>query len=346
VPGVDRLRASGHRVEVESTLRASRYAATISAAIACAFLFVGASAAAARTGRTRGVDPTGHRVRSGTVVRSLPNPLYGVTVDTVTSLTPIVQGAQSLPETPTTRIYFDVREPASYYTAAIDALEPKSYLMGELLDSSDEKRIGTRAWQKRIKSYLSTLGNKIDIWEIGNEVNGNWTGRYRVVATKLADAYDAVSSAGGRSALTLYYNVGCGDGKSELDPLSFSSRYVPPAVRSGLDYVFLSYYEDTCGGIRPSAAAWTAYFAQLHQLYPNALLGFGEVGMDRPVTTSTLAVAQSIMNYYYGLHIGLPYYVGGYFWWYYDEDCLPSTSAPLWPTLTSAFQAEAASLGP
>jgi hypothetical protein len=332
-------------VELESAVTARRYATITSALLVCAFLFAGVSAAAGAN-RSRGVVPPRQGARVGARGRTLPSPIFGVTVDSVANLAQIVQGAQSLPDIPTTRIYFDVREPASYYAALVDALQPRSYLMGELLDSSDERRIGTHALDKRVKSFLATFGNKIDVWEVGNEVNGNWTGRYRVVASKLIGAYDAVSAAGGRTALTLYYNVGCGDGASELDPLSFSSKYVPSTVRSGLNYVFLSYYEDSCGGIRPSATAWTAYFAQLHRLYPNALVGLGEVGMSNPVTGSTLTTAQSIMAYYYGLKVALPYYIGGYFWWYYDEDCLPSPSAPLWPALVSAFQSEAASLGP
>ncbi len=278
--------------------------------------------------------------------RALPSPLYGVTVDSIGNLSTIVTGVQRLPEVPTTRIYFDVKEPARYYSAAVDALQPVSFLMGELLDSSDEKKISAPAYNRRVKSYLATLGNKIDLWEIGNEVNGNWTGRYRVVETKLTDAYDDVAAAGHRSALTLYYNVGCGDGASELDPLAFSAQYVPQSVRDGLAYVLLSYYEDDCNNLRPSQATWTQYFQQLHALYPNAQLGFGEIGLDQPVTASTEADAESVMRYYYGLKIALPYYVGGYFWWYYNEDCLPYDMAPLGPTLNAAFTTEAGALAP
>ncbi len=77
-----------------------------------------------------------------------------------------------------------------------------------------------------------------------------------------------MTSVGGRSALTLDYNVGCGDGPKELDPIAFSQKYVPAPVRDGLDYVLLSYYEGNCDGIRPTAATWAAYFARLHDLYP------------------------------------------------------------------------------
>ena len=140
--------------------------------------------------------------------------------------------------------------------------------------------------------------------------------------------------------------MGCGDGRRELDPITFSEQYVPAAVRHGLDYVLLSYYEDDCHGIRPCASTWTAYFARLHTLYPNAMVGFGEIGMDEPATPATQASAQSLMDYYYGLAIPLAYYVGGYFWWYYDEDCLPAGTKALWSTLQSSFAAEALAFSP
>jgi hypothetical protein len=275
----------------------------------------------------------------------LGSPLYGTTVDDVAHLRQIVDSLRHLPRMPTTRIYFDVNEPAKYYKYPVSQLRPVSYLMGELLDSADETRITTAAYNARVKSYVAAFKNQIDLWEIGNEVNGNWTGPYPTVETKLTTAYDDVATAHQRTALTLYYNVGCGDGPAELDPIAFSRVYVPSTVRNGLSLVLLSYYEDNCNGIRPSAGTWKRYFTKLHALYPHALLGFGEVGMNSPVTARALGKAESLVRYYYGLGIKLPYYVGGYFWWYFYEDCLPYQSKPLWATLRAGFQSEASALG-
>jgi len=283
---------------------------------------------------------------STTPMRAVPTPLYGATVDSVANMADIVASSRALDHMPVTRVYFNVRQSAASYAAAIRAIQPVSYVMGELLDSSDERHISTNAYNKRVQSYVSSLGTLVDIWEIGNEVNGNWTGRYSTVEAKLSDAFHDVASVGKRTALTLFYNIGCGDGPKELDPIAFSQKYVPASVRAGLDYVLLSYYEGDCHGIRPSATTWTAYFARLHALYPHAQLGFGEVGMDKPATAATLGTARSLMDYYYGLAIDLPYYVGGYFWWYYDQDCLPLASKPLWGTLQAAFDSEAIALAP
>jgi hypothetical protein len=305
---------------------------------------MGAPAGAGPPHKTRVLDANTSRQISTAANRPLPSPLYGTTADDVSNVTSTVAGVQNLPQAPTTRLYFDVGEPASYYTAAINALRPVSYIMGELLDSSDETSISTSAYNTRVNSYLAAFGSKVDLWEIGNEVNGNWTGSYPTVSAKLTEAYNDVSAAGKSSALTLYYNAGCGDGSSELSPLAFSSKYVPASVRDGLSYVLLSYYEDSCNGIRPSAATWTAYFQQLHALYPNAKLGFGEVGLSNPVQSKTLTSAESMISHYYGLSINLPYYAGGYFWWYFEEDCLPYASKALWTSLEHGFTAEAASL--
>jgi hypothetical protein len=301
------------------------------------------SAAASHPASEAAPHPRDHRPAAPSGPRRLPDTLYGVTADDVTGLTQLIDGARHLPEKPVTRIYFDAAEPPAYYTAAVRALRPVSYLMGELLDSSDEAHISVAAYRVRVRAYLAAFGPEIDLWEIGNEVNGDWTGPYSAVEAKLAVAYAQISPRHLPAALTLYQNAGCGDGPTELSPLAFSERYVPAAIRRGLSYVFLSYYEGQCGGLRPAAAAWTSTFRALHRLYPRARLGFGEIGLAKPITAATRARAAGMLHYYYGLPIRLPFYAGGYFWWYYAEDCLPVGRAPLWTALRSAFAAQAAS---
>ncbi|MGI8578444.1 MAG: hypothetical protein ACR2KG_11145 [Nocardioidaceae bacterium] len=282
----------------------------------------------------------------GPAIRTMSDPTqYGVTADEVANPGQVAQSEHHLPDRPTTRIYFDVLRPARYYTHAVNALRPGSYVMGELLDSSDETKISVAAFGARVRSYLATFGGRVDIWEIGNEVNGDWLGSYRKVADRMIEAYDGVSRYGLRTALTLYYNVGCGDGPKELSPIAFTKRYVPQSMRDELDYVLLSYYESDCHGSRPSAAAWTAYFQRLHALYPNALLGFGEIGMNHPATAQTLPAARSLIRHYYGLDITYPYFIGGYFWWYYAEDCVPYRHKPLWQAIRKGFASEATSIG-
>lgn len=286
-----------------------------------------------------------HRV----VASTLGSPLFGVTIDSVDTIAAVIEAERLLPQRPTTRVYFDVKEPASYYASAVSQLHTVSGVMGELLDSSDVRRISVAGYQRRVDSYLSTLGSSVDVWEIDNEVNGNWTKPYRAGAAKIDEAYGDVSARGAPSALTLYANEygpdHCGDGMSELTPVEFSERYLTSAVRRGLTYVFESYYPTQCGDVEPTDAEVASEMEQLHQLYPNALLGFGEVGLPKPVRATTLATGEQVMAWAYGLDPGLAYYVGGYFWWYALEDAFTSP-ALLSSSLADAFDSERAALAP
>ena len=274
-------------------------------------------------------------------------PLYGVTIDRLAGIDSVVAAERSLPERPITRVYFAASEPASYYGSAVPLLHSVGQVMGELLDSSDAASISTSAFQSHVESYLHVLGSSVDLWEVGNEVNGNWTGPYAAGAAKLTEAYDDVAGTGGRTALTLYANEygpdHCGDGTAELTPVQYSERYVPSAVRHGLTDVFESYYPTQCGDTYPTDARVGAELRRLHSLYPDAHLGFGEVGLPHAVTRRTLATGQSVMDWAYGLDPGLPCYVGGYFWWYASEDVFTGR-ALLAGSLPGAFEAEATAL--
>jgi hypothetical protein len=267
--------------------------------------------------------------------------LFGITLDRVTHPERIAAALSALPDRPVTRVYFDTHEPA------LTQIHPVSAVMGELLDSSQEKAISAESLRARVQEYLAALPGLVDVWEVGNEVNGNWPGPYETVSAKLAESYGAVHAAGGRTALTLYENAfgpdHCGDGEAELSPTQFSERYVPPNVAGGLDYVLLSYYPTECGGRLPSAAEVARQLEALHAIYPGAELGFGEIGLPHPASARTRLQAESIMRWAYSLAPGLPYYVGGYFWWYGYEDVL-KPKARLATVFDEALTEESAAL--
>ncbi len=284
---------------------------------------------------------------AGARTRAKSSPLYGVTIDRITGIDKVVAAEKSLPQRPTTRVYFDVSEPATYYASAVPLLHTVSRVMGELLDSSDAISISTTAFQTRVEDYLATLGSSVDLWEIGNEVNGNWTGPYATGAAKIDEAYRDVAATGGKTALTLYANEygpdHCGDGDAELTPVQYAQQYVPRSVRDGLTDVFESYYPTQCGNTYPTDAQAAAEMRSLHSLFPHARVGFGEVGLPRPVTLRTRATGESVMQWAYGLDPGLPYYIGGYFWWYALEDAFTGKTL-LAGSLHRAFEAEATAL--
>lgn len=259
--------------------------------------------------------------------RAITEPLYGVTVDAVDHLSDIVTSLRSLRHTPTTRIVFDKFVPATQYVNAVKQIYPVSYIMGELLDSAYVKRYRVDQYKARTVEYLNTLGSKVDFWEIGNEINGEWLGNTPSVFKKMTAAYALVKQRGGRTALTLYYNQDCWEDASH-EMFTWAQKNVPGYMKQGLDYVLISYYEDDCNGLRPD---WPTVFNRLGAMFPNSKIGFGEVG------TARKAAKAEYINRYYTMNIDHPNYIGGYFWWSFKQDMVPRTKY-LWSILNNAIQ--------
>lgn len=252
--------------------------------------------------------------------------LYGVTVDDISNLSGIVESLQALPHRATTRIVFDEGQPATAYATAVPAIVAVSDVMGELLDSLYVPAISVPGYLARTSEYLNAFGSQVAIWEVGNEINGEWvddsSGGVNDVVAKMSGAFDLVRAAGGRTALTLY---GCDDADPAQHMLTWAAAHVPERMRVGLDYVLVSFYEGDCGVAPPD---WHATFHALRVLFPNSAVGFGEAGAvnangDR---IADPAIAGAYLERYYTLPITEPGYIGGHFWWYYVEDMVPAPS--------------------
>lgn len=271
---------------------------------------------------------------------SLPKParerMWGVTVDDIQGLSAIRESLERLAKKPTARIVFDEYMPATYYANAVKRIGEVSFVMGELLDSWYVAEYSVSEYDKRTAEYLDRLGSDVDIWEVGNEINGEWlcdkkTSRCteqqrRDVVKKMTGSYDRVKARGAKAAVTLYYNRGCYS-QAAHEMFTWTRDQVPERMKAGLDYVFVSYYEDDCKGPKPN---WEEVFTELGEIFPNAELGFGECG------TKDAAKKAEYINRYYRMEINAPRYIGGYFWWYFRRDMVPHTN-PLWGVLNQAI---------
>jgi len=255
-------------------------------------------------------------------------PVYGVTVDNVKNLHQITEALERLPVKPTTRIVFDAEVPAKDYSKAVEEISNVSYVMGELLDSYYMKNYTVTDHKKRVLDYIETLDDYVDIWEIGNEINGDWLGPKETVIKKMVDAFNLVNDRGGKTALTLYYNKNCID-DVEYEMFNWVNKNVHAKIKQEVDYVFISYYEDDCNDYQPD---WQRVFDSLHVIFPNSKLGIGECG------TKFKDSKPDYMKRYYSMNITTPGYVGGYFWWYFRQDCVPYTK-PLWSVLNQVLRA-------
>lgn len=256
----------------------------------------------------------------------VPDPLYGVTIDKIGSLPDTVASLGSLQKKATARIVFDEKVPAKQYVTPVSEIKKVSYIMGEILDSFPMHKYSVDSYIARAHEYLDTLGDEVDIWEIGNEINGDWLGSTSDVLAKMVGTYDIIKGAGKTTELTLYYNQGCAKNPSN-EMFTWVQDHIPSRMLTGLDYVLVSYYEDDCKGLQPD---WKTVFQRLSVIFPNSKIGFGECG------TKYKNRKEPYIKRYYGLKIDAPRYVGGYFWWYYSRDMVPKTK-PLWAVINTAM---------
>jgi len=257
-------------------------------------------------------------------------PLYGVTIDDPWDTEPTVKALVNLSRYVTARIVFDEQESARDYDGVVQPLAAVADLMGEILDSAYMRRLTVVRFQQRVNDYLNTWGRLVRIWEICNECNGEWLGRTNDVVAKMTYAYDAAKARGFTTALTLYYNQECWSNPAN-EMFRWAGSNVPSRMRQGLDYVLISYYEDDCNGLRPD---WQPVFNRLGTMFPNARIGFGEIGTHGTQTEEEKA---AYIQRYYGLQISHPRYIGGYFYWWFSEDMVPFTRR-LWGVLNSSWR--------
>lgn len=263
------------------------------------------------------------------------NKVFGVTIDGINNLNSITTALSSHTYKPTTRIVFDEFVAASNYLSAVNQIHNVSFIMGELLDSYYMNQYTTQQYTDRVNEYYNTLCSKVDIWEIGNEINGEWLGNTTDVVAKMTSAYNIIKSHNAKTAITLYYNYNCWS-NPQNEMFRWAIQNIPANMKSGLDYVWVSYYEDDCNNYQPN---WQRMMDSLHTIFPNSKLGIGECG------TSIVSQKTQYMQRYYKMNITTPNFKGGYFWWYYRQDCVPKTNA-LWTTLENLVKGTTTVINP
>lgn len=284
--------------------------------------------------------------------RIVPDTLYGVTIESVSNLNNINTSLTRHTKRPITRIVFQDGDPASYYVPAVDTIRNTSYILGEILDSAGMNEISTIDYKARATSYVNTFGKKVDIWEIGNELNGEWLGTPTDIRAKVQAAYDVVKNDNAnlnlKAAITLNYWPSADCYSYSWEDTATFAQSLSTEIKNGTDYILLSFYETACSPrAAPSNSQFISIFNQLKTIFPNAKVGMGEIGAqgidDGLPNNPTLAEKQQISDRYYGMHDALKTalgsrYVGGYFWWYYFQDAVPyDKTNSMWANIEQNF---------
>jgi hypothetical protein len=237
------------------------------------------------------------------------------------------------------------------------------------------------------------MGELIDIWEVGNEVNGEWYGwkdkKYKKsderddrqdskmrdkretmrnrIRHELSVAFKAVHDVRPEAlrAVTLLYNADQDNNKctefSEYKMNDWAGTYLTPEVRSGVDFVLLSYYENPqdCSQVtKDPNKLWDVLVSLRRQFTSDdTIFGFGEISYkatcyrDREneisdkerINNPTCQSGQKdyVERYYQTLDPQLSAVVktktpppdvkaikfaGGYFYWYFLQDMVLSSN--------------------
>ena len=266
-------------------------------------------------------------------------PIYGVTLDDLSHLKKTIASLKALPYRPTVRVVFDPGTSIDYYHRKLTKLHRVAYVMGEVLDSYYFPTT-LADYKARTQGLVNGLGDVVDVWEIANEINGEWlrknpngsnatvNAEETEIGQMVSAANDIVKAAGGLTAVTLYYNndnkgTNCWQ-KTQDNWRTWPTTFLPNSVLMDTDYAFFSYYPyKDCPNLSPS---WSDDFHALETMFPNAKVGFGEVGTSSK--GAPWSVQSDILTTYYTMINTLndPKYIGGGFWWNYAEQMVPYTT--------------------
>ncbi|RAO76082.1 hypothetical protein [Dyella jiangningensis] len=267
-------------------------------------------------------------------------PIYGVTLDDVSNINAIVTSLTKLPYKPTVRVVFDPGTTAAQYYPALVKLHTVAYVMGEIMDSYYFPT-DINTYTARTKELVNGLKGTVDVWEVANEINGEWlranpngtaaqvNSQEQAIGQMVAAAHNIVKAAGGKTAVTLYYNNdnkgnNCWE-KSADNWRTWPTTFLSSTVLQNTDYALFSYYPyQDCPGLSPN---WTSDFAALEAMFPNAKVGFGEIGTSS--INAPVSVQNNLITTYYPMVNSFkdPKFIGGFFWWNYAEQMVPYTKS-------------------
>lgn len=165
-------------------------------------------------------------------------------------------------------------------------LLPNTTIMYELVDSYYNPAEGAKGIQGyTLEEYAerarraANIGTPDDVYEVGNEINGDWTGDPVDVVTKTAAAarkIREIHGADANTAITLHAGMGAEAIVAWVD--QYISQGIPDGaeLRQNTNFVSISYYpEDGAPVLNSATTEWLV--AELANRFPKAAIGFSEM---------------------------------------------------------------------
>ncbi|MDO5089410.1 MAG: hypothetical protein Q4D53_06450 [Leptotrichiaceae bacterium] len=262
--------------------------------------------------------------------------IYGITVDDSwegkIKTEEIIAAIKAMDVKPTVRIVMSKETPPEKYRKLFEKIHKVAYIMATPVDSYDMKKYNVSAYLKRFVDSYEALSEYTDLWEIGNEINGeNWLGKNpELISGKAYAAFRYISGNNAKTVLTSYYSA---PREQQIPMDKWLIKYIPDDMKKNLDYVLVSYYEDDNNGYQPD---WKKIFNNLETIFPNSKLGIGECGNTRKGATTESKI--KMIRHYYTMPKYVKNYIGGYFWWYWVQDSVPHEKNKVWEEINKSMK--------
>ena len=214
------------------------------------------------------------------------------------------------------RIVFQTGDAPSVYTAAVNYAKSKGIkVMGLPVDSSADTSYTRAQYLQRYKDFIAAFPT-IDCWEVGNEVNGGWSSAD--IAARVADVASYCKGQGKKTYLTLFWQINTAN--TTFAVFNWVNANLPATVRSNLDYVGLSQYQEQA----PLGVAFDQVMRRMQAEFPSQQIGLAELGYwisgQRywwSSSTNVVTAKHDILEQYYKASLGYAGANGGGFWWNY-----------------------------
>jgi hypothetical protein len=167
---------------------------------------------------------------------------------------------------------------AQSYLPAVKALSEVATVLGCVYDSVTLSDTRLAEIELRTQAYVKVLGAYVKVWEVGNEINGDWlVGEFESPIVKVRAIHNIVTKRGHETALCFFFGRNFIE---EFQIIPWVNKNIPPgdSLRSNTDYVLLSYYDNEANNGPVSNVDCDPVFQDLKAAFPNAKVGFGECG--------------------------------------------------------------------
>ena len=218
------------------------------------------------------------------------------------------------------RLYMDIKSPFSEYDDIISYAEKAGVkILAMPVDSTDAKNKKVFSKEQYLNRFKIAINRwpEIEVWEIGNEVNGSWLPKD--INEKIAVVAHYCKSMKKKTFLTLFLQI-----NTDASPYDLFTwiKKIPTEVRSKLDYVGLSVYPEQAP---MGADTMDMVFLRISTEFKYSKIGIAELGYWIKGQRywwcynkkNTKKGAAEVESFYYKASYAYPTSFGGGYWWDY-----------------------------